>query len=47
MSFADAELIAEFTIESQEGLANIEQQLLAIDERSSRRGSPCAAACPL
>ncbi len=31
MSFADAELIAEFTIESQEGLANIEQQLLAIE----------------
>lgn len=33
MSFADSELIAEFAIESNEGLANIEQQLLAIEAR--------------
>lgn len=31
MELADAELIAEFVIESQEGLANIEQQMLAIE----------------
>src|SRR5689334_13383076 len=31
MELADSELIAEFTIESQEGLANIEQQMLAIE----------------
>jgi len=31
MEFADAELIAEFAVESQEGLANIEQQMLAIE----------------
>ncbi len=31
MEIADAELIAEFAIESQEGLANIEQQMLAIE----------------
>ncbi len=31
MDIADAELIAEFAIESQEGLANIEQQMLAIE----------------
>ena len=31
MELADAELIAEFTVEAQEGLANIEQQLLAIE----------------
>ncbi len=31
MELADAELIAEFAIESQEGLANIEQQMLAIE----------------
>ncbi len=31
MEIADAELINEFAIESQEGLANIEQQMLAIE----------------
>jgi two-component system chemotaxis sensor kinase CheA len=31
LEIADAELIAEFAIESQEGLANIEQQMLAIE----------------
>ncbi len=31
MDAADAELIAEFAIESQEGLANIEQQMLTIE----------------
>lgn len=31
MEFADAGLIAEFVVESQEGLANIEQQMLAIE----------------
>lgn len=31
MEIVDAELIAEFAIESQEGLANIEQQMLAIE----------------
>lgn len=31
MELADAELIAEFAVESQEGLANIEQQMLAIE----------------
>jgi two-component system chemotaxis sensor kinase CheA len=31
MSSVDSELIAEFIVESQEGLANIEQQLLAIE----------------
>jgi two-component system chemotaxis sensor kinase CheA len=31
MEFADAELIADFVVESQEGLADIEQQMLAIE----------------
>ena len=31
MDSADAGLIAEFVVESQEGLANIEQQMLAIE----------------
>mgnify|MGYP000257920111 CR=1 FL=1 len=31
MSNADSELIAEFVVESQEGLVNIERQLLAIE----------------
>jgi two-component system chemotaxis sensor kinase CheA len=31
MELANAELIAEFAVESQEGLANIEQQMLAIE----------------
>ena len=31
MELVDAELIAEFAVESQEGLANIEQQMLAIE----------------
>jgi two-component system chemotaxis sensor kinase CheA len=35
MEFADAELIADFVVESQEGLANIEQQMLAIEAGGS------------
>ena len=31
MDSADAELIGDFVVESQEGLANIEQQMLAIE----------------
>ncbi|MDX1963826.1 MAG: chemotaxis protein CheW [Pirellulales bacterium] len=32
MDISDAELIADFVVEAQEGLANIEQQMLAIEE---------------
>jgi two-component system chemotaxis sensor kinase CheA len=35
MDIVDAELIGEFVIESQEGLANIEQQMLAIEARGA------------
>ncbi|HEX7377022.1 MAG TPA: chemotaxis protein CheW [Pirellulales bacterium] len=39
MDTADAELLADFVIESQEGLANIEQQMLAI-EAGGDEGEP-------
>ena len=35
MEAADLELIAEFAIESLEGLANIEQQMLSIESRGA------------